>query len=170
MSVGKTQRQYRVAQLLAEEAVTSQGQLVDLLARDGLYARLHSYSSESEASGSRASAPLSTNGASVPQSVSGTWSLSLESPRGRREGILELSVNGSSLSGTWTGERGAQQFDGGAVEGPSLSWEVRMAGPMGEISLRFSGLLADGVISGEVEFGAFGKGKFQATRTESAPE
>jgi hypothetical protein len=42
-----------------------------------------------------------------------------------------------------------------------------MSGPMGQMSLRFSGLLADGVISGEVEFGSFGKGKFEATRHEA---
>ena len=96
--------------------------------------------------------------------------MKLESPRGAREGILELDVNGSSLSGAWTGERGTQRLAGGAVEGPTLSWEVRMSGPMGEISLRFSGLLADGVISGEVEFGSFGKGKFEATRAEAVPE
>lgn len=32
MSAGKAQRQHRIARLLAEQAVTSQGQLVDLLA------------------------------------------------------------------------------------------------------------------------------------------
>ena len=45
-----------------------------------------------------------------------------------------------------------------------------MSGPMGQMSLRFSGLLTDGVISGEVEFGSFGKGKFEATRAEAVPE
>ena len=36
--LAKPQRQHRVAQLLAEHAVTSQGQLVDLLAGDGVVA------------------------------------------------------------------------------------------------------------------------------------
>jgi transcriptional regulator of arginine metabolism len=38
MSTGKTQRQHRVAKILAEEAVTSQAQLVDLLADAGIVA------------------------------------------------------------------------------------------------------------------------------------
>lgn len=38
MSVGKNQRQHRIVKLLAEEAVTSQGQLVDLLAAAGVVA------------------------------------------------------------------------------------------------------------------------------------
>lgn len=36
MSLSKSQRQHRVAKLLAERAVTSQGQLVELLAEDGV--------------------------------------------------------------------------------------------------------------------------------------
>ncbi len=36
MTAGKTQRQHRIAKLLAEQAVTSQAQLVDLLAETGV--------------------------------------------------------------------------------------------------------------------------------------
>ncbi len=147
--------------------IVEEGKHADLLARDGLYSQLHSYSAEGGELDQVPATSPSTKGAAAPQSAAGLWKLTLESPRGTREGILELAVNGSSLSGTWTGERGTQQFTGGTVEGQSLSWEIRMSGPMGEISLQFSGLLADGVISGEVEFGSFGKGKFQATRAEA---
>ena len=38
MKVAKTQRQHRIARLLETNAVTSQGQLVDLLAADGVMA------------------------------------------------------------------------------------------------------------------------------------
>ena len=153
--------------------VLDQGQIVeegvhaDLIATDGLYAQLHSYSAEGGEADQAPAATVSTNGAAAPQSAAGLWKLTIESPRGTREGILELAINGSSLSGTWTGDRGTQQFTGGTIEGPSLSWEVRMSVPMGEISLQFSGLLADGVISGEVEFGSFGKGRFEATRADA---
>ena len=148
--------------------VLDQGQIVeegghaDLIASGGLYARLDSYSTEG--------GETNPQPAAAPESPAGAWKMKLESPRGAREGLLELAVDGSSLSGTWTGDRGTRQFAGGAVEGPTLSWEVRMSGPMGELSLRFSGLLADGVISGEVEFGSFGKGKFEATRAEALHE
>ena len=150
--------------VLDQGQIVEEGKHADLIAKDGLYARLHSYSAEGGELDQAPAATVSTNGAAALQGAAGLWKLTLESPRGTREGILELAINGSSLSGTWTGERGTQLFDGGTVEGQSLSWQVRMSGPMGEISLQFSGLLADGVISGEVEFGSFGKGKFEATR------
>lgn len=38
MSTGKTQRQHRIARMLADHAVTSQGVLVELLADDGIAA------------------------------------------------------------------------------------------------------------------------------------
>ncbi len=38
MAVGKTQRQHRITRILADNAVTSQGQLVDLLADDDVAA------------------------------------------------------------------------------------------------------------------------------------
>ena len=153
--------------VLDEGRVVEEGRHADLLELGGLYYRLHSYSTEGEEL-DRAAA--STNGAAGPESPAGAWKMKLESPRGTREGTLELVVDGSSLSGTWSGERGTQQFAGGTVEGSHLSWEVQMSGPMGQMSLRFSGLLADGVISGEVEFGSFGKGKFEATRAEAVQE
>ena len=153
--------------VLDHGSVVEEGRHADLLELGGLYYRLHSYSTEGVEPDQAAA---STNGAAAPESPAGAWKMKLESPRGTREGILELAVEGSSLSGTWTGERGSQQFAGGTVEGTSLSWEVQMSGPMGQMSLRFSGLLADGVITGEVEFGSFGKGKFEATRAEAVQE
>ena len=150
--------------------IVEEGRHADLVERGGLYARLHSYSTEGAQHEPEPAAAVSTNGPARPPSVAGAWKMTLESPRGTREGILELAVDGSSLSGTWTGERGSQQFAGGTVEGSNVSWQVKMSGPMGEFSLSFSGLLADGVISGEVQFGSFGKGKFEATRAEAVQE
>ena len=150
--------------------VVEEGRHADLVERGGLYARLHSYSTEGAQHEPEPAAAVSTNGPARPPSVTGAWKMTLESPRGTREGILKLAVDGSSLSGTWTGERGSQQFAGGTVEGSNVSWQVKMSGPMGEFSLSFSGLLADGVISGEVQFGSFGKGKFEATRAEAVQE
>ena len=93
--------------VLDQGRIVEEGGHADLIASGGLYARLHAYSAQSDASEPRSSAALVHERLmQFPESVSGAWKMKLESPRGAREGILELAAKGSSLSGTWTGERG----------------------------------------------------------------
>ena len=122
----------------------------DLMALDGLYARLQSYSFDGNAQRSA--------------SVDGTWSVTVSSPRGTQNGTLELSSNGTSLRGVWDGPRGRREFSGGRVEQGDVSWEVEMTGPRGTMSLAFTGTLTGDQISGRVQFGSFGQGSFTATR------
>ncbi len=132
--------------------IVEQGTHAQLIALDGLYARLSSYSVNGDGA------------ARKPSAVEGTWILTLNTPRGTRNGTLELVVSGSTLSGTWVGERGARDFSGGTVEGDSLAWQVEMSGPRGGMSLGFKGTVDGDKISGTVEFGRSGGGSFTATR------
>ena len=132
--------------------VVEQGTHEQLLALNGLYARLNSYTMEA-------------GGDEQPTlAVAGEWVLALETPRGARNGTLELAVNGSDLSGTWSGERGTQEFRAGTVNGKSLAWQIEMSGPRGATTLQFTGTIDGDKIEGEVQFGSFGSGSFTATR------
>ncbi|MYA61305.1 MAG: ABC transporter ATP-binding protein [Dehalococcoidia bacterium] len=153
--------------VLDQGRVVEEGQHAQLVAGGGLYSRLYSYSAVGADSDSASAIAVSTNGAAGFESPSGIWNVKLESPRGTREGVLELVADGSSLSGTWTGERGVQRFAGGTVEGSDLTWEVRVAAPMGELSLGFTGVVTNGILKGDVAFGSFGKGRFEAKRAGS---
>jgi hypothetical protein len=47
--------------------------------------------------------------------VDGTYDITLGTPMGDRPGKLTLNSNGDSLSGSFEGPQGQQEFDGGSV-------------------------------------------------------
>ena len=125
----------------------------ELMALDGLYARLQSYSFES-------------NGARET-TIDGVWNVTINSPRGTQQGTLELTARGSSFGGVWEGPRGRREFDGGRFEQGNLEWEIEMSGPRGTMTLSFSATLTGDQMSGQVRFGSFGEGSFLAERARS---
>ena len=146
--------------------IVEEGNHGELMALDGLYARLYSYTTDGVAGEDGAGGvPQRVDGAR--QVVEGTWAVTLNTPRGTQEGTLELSVDGSSLSGMWDGPHGSQPFSGGTVKGASVSWRVAMSGPAVEMSLVFSGAVDGEEMSGSVEIGSFGSRSFTAKRVVS---
>ena len=83
--------------------------------------------------------------------IAGSWQLVMESPMGRREPKLDLQVNGDELSGTWTGQMGANAFTGGKVEGDTLSFTMEMAAMGQSITMNFSGKVEGDKLTGEVQ-------------------
>jgi type I thyroxine 5'-deiodinase len=114
---------------------------------------------EPEASGSAAAA----NADPPADGIAGNWRVVIESPMGKREATLELTLEGGALGGRWSTEMGEAELSGTA-SGSQLEWSVAMAGPMGQMKLAFNADLAGGALSGEVRFGTMGTGTFTATR------
>ena len=137
--------------VLDKGRVVEQGGHDELMAAQGLYARLQSFTANG-------------GGEAVDASADGTWTLTFTTPRGTRSGTLVLKTLGPSLSGKWQGERGDQELSGGTVDGDRLAWEIEMAGPRGTIVRRFEGTLEGDTISGRVDLGPFGSTSFTATR------
>jgi hypothetical protein len=97
--------------------------------------------------------------------IDGRWKVTLNTPMGAREAILELVTEGTLLKGRWSGPQGTQEFAGGTVEGNSLAWQVEVSGPMGTMTLRFTGTVEGDKLTGNVQFGSFGSGTFSGVRS-----
>ncbi|MGK0469858.1 MAG: hypothetical protein ACJAR0_000320 [Candidatus Azotimanducaceae bacterium] len=95
--------------------------------------------------------------------IDGDWKVTLNSPMGAQDATLTLATAGASLSGKMVGAQGTQEFDGGSVDGNSLTWNVKMTQPM-PMDLDFSADVDGDAISGKVKLGAFGDATFAGSR------
>lgn len=95
--------------------------------------------------------------------VDGTWNVKLNTPMGERDGTMKLATDGGALSGTFDGPQGQQELKGTA-DGDAITMTAEVSGPMGEMTLEWSGAVDGDSISGNVKFGTFGEGSFSGTR------
>ncbi|HJN91367.1 MAG TPA: hypothetical protein QGF05_01420 [Dehalococcoidia bacterium] len=96
--------------------------------------------------------------------VAGSWEITINSPMGPRVAKLELAEDGATITGAQTGEQGSVDLYDGAADGDSVSWKTDINGAMGEMTLSFTGALADDKLSGDVQFGTFGAGTWEAVK------
>ncbi len=96
-------------------------------------------------------------------SVDGDWKVTVNSPMGSQDATLTLDSSGDSLSGKFVGPQGEQTFEGGVIDGNSLSWNIKMTQPM-PMDLNFLAEVDGDNIGGSVKLGAFGDATFSGTR------
>ena len=103
--------------VLEDGRKVEEGNHDELMAPDGLYARLQSYSFQS-------------NGARET-TIEGVWNVTINSPRGTQQGTLELTARGSSFGGVWEGP-GAEVSSTEAGSSRAIwSGRSRWSGPRG---------------------------------------
>ena len=96
--------------------------------------------------------------------IDGKWKVSWTTPRGQQEVTLDLAAAGGDVSGTFTGAMGgAQNIEGGSLNGDEFSWKVNRQGPQGPITLTFAGKVEGDKISGTVTT-PFGANPFSGSR------
>ncbi|MCY4655434.1 MAG: hypothetical protein OXC80_01310 [Gammaproteobacteria bacterium] len=96
-------------------------------------------------------------------SADGTWNVTATSPMGSQNATLTFKTDGSSLSGSMSGQQGTTEISGGSVDGNDLKWSVALTQPM-PITLEFTASVDGDSISGNFKIGAFGSGTLSGTR------
>ena len=63
-------------------------------------------------------------------SVAGTWKLTIDTPLGRQESVVELAVDGSSLTGSASSNGETIEIFDGSVDGDNATWKVKVTKPI----------------------------------------
>jgi D-glucosaminate-6-phosphate ammonia-lyase len=91
--------------------------------------------------------------------VAGTWTLSVESPRGTRESTLVLAQKGEEVTGTMKTQRGEMPVTG-TLKGNAIAFGYKASMQGNEMEIQYSGTVDGDSMSGTVSFGGMGEGKF----------
>ena len=95
--------------------------------------------------------------------IDGDWKVTINSPMGAQEATLTLDSSGDGLSGKLSGAQGVQEFEGGTIDGNSLTWNIKMTQPM-PMDLDFTADIEGDSINGNVKLGSFGNATFSGSR------
>ena len=83
-------------------------------------------------------------------SVQGKWAITIKTPMGERRGVLDLIVEGATLSGSLTdGEHFAAITDG-RIQGNKLTWSAKITQPM-RMSFKFAATVDTDRIDGNAK-------------------
>ena len=97
-------------------------------------------------------------------SITGSWTLTLNSPLGDQQAQLDLQDAGGALQGTLTGKGDPQPLQRVTAEGDTVSFAADADTPVGRLNLAFTGTVVGDTVSGKYQtpFGAF---DFSGTRS-----
>lgn len=94
--------------------------------------------------------------------VQGKWNITINTPMGVKSGVLDLSVSGTTLTGTLSDAEHRVAISDGRVEGNKLSWKAKVTKPM-RLSFKFTAIVEQDRISGEARH-MLGTAAFNGTR------
>ena len=96
-------------------------------------------------------------------SVDGSWKITVNSPMGKQEGTYDLKAEGSTLTGTQSGQGYSQPIKDGKVDGNNVSWSNSITTPF-PMTLKFTGAVSGISIRGKVKAGIFGSFDFEGVK------
>jgi hypothetical protein len=93
----------------------------------------------------------------------GVWNTTMKTPMGPQAGTLELTTEGSTLSGSLKSDQGEMEFTDGTVDGDQLAWVLDITSPM-PMKIEFDVTLDGDTLNGNVKLGSFGSAVLEGTR------
>jgi imidazolonepropionase-like amidohydrolase len=100
--------------------------------------------------------------------VTGTWELTVQTPRGERESKAELKMaEDGKVTGEVTGEGGTTRIESGRVEGDAVTLELSFAAGPRTMTATYTGTVEGESMTGSVSMGPM-TGEFTAQRTVGA--
>jgi hypothetical protein len=97
--------------------------------------------------------------------VSGDWTIAINSAIGTRMSEATLNQDGTTLEGSMMLEGRIQPIRNGKADGNAVSWEVDVTAPY-PMTLSFSGTVAGAAMAGQGKAGGFGSFNWSGTRVD----
>jgi hypothetical protein len=94
--------------------------------------------------------------------VQGKWKITINTPMGDKSGVLELLVNGTTLTGSLSDADHHVAISDGRIDGNRLSWQAKIAKPM-RLNFKFTAIVDADRISGSARH-MLGSATFSGTR------
>ena len=100
---------------------------------------------------------------SGPVAIDGDWNMVLKTPMGPQGMVVSFKTEGASVSGLFNSPEGTQAFDGGALEGGRVRFDLKVDKPM-KITLKYDLQFEGDSVSGKCKMGMFGSAKVTGKR------
>ena len=94
--------------------------------------------------------------------VEGKWQITINTPMGEKSGVLELQVNGKTLTGSLSDADHHVAISNGRIDGNKLSWQAKITKPM-HLNFKFTATVEEDRISGAARH-MLGTATFSGTR------
>ena len=101
--------------------------------------------------------------AGKPADVAGTWDLSVTSPNGTGNRLLKLQQDGEKLAGEIESSVGTGKV-AGSVKGTTIAFTATVTMEAGTFEIQYTGKVDGDKMSGDVDFGEYGRGTWSGTR------
>ena len=92
----------------------------------------------------------------------GKWLITIDTPMGTKTGLMELEVEGSTLSGRLMAEGHSAQISDGRIDGNRLTWSAKVTTPM-RMTVKFSATVDADRIEGKAKY-LLGSAAFRGKR------